>query len=274
MISRAIWPLISVYWGMGTEKYDAAIMSNGSINIFQRYHANKSWNDFHQNNESMVANNHVEHLAWWDWKCAIRTWNCPPAAAFCHSKWQNQAFERGPMKPSLLETLSVFNSWRQGVSKGQQVIFCGLTLHSSFVNNSDDIKRFFGLWIMHLNPKSYSLRRGGGTFLPQQGVAMETILLRGRWRSLAVACLYLQDGLAMIPSLWSHPKIYILFCKTIGVHYTPVSLNQGLTKIHTFVCPMQWNVSMQMKPNVQALLICACHPNALAMQLYFHVWVQ
>ena len=30
---------------------------------------------------------------------------------------------------------------------------------------------------------------------------MDTILLRGRWKSLTVARLYLQDGLAMIPSL-------------------------------------------------------------------------
>jgi hypothetical protein len=66
--------------------------------------------------------------------------------------------------------------------------------------------------------------------------------------------------------------LWKIVSKTNGVHYTPFYLNQGLTQIHTFVCPVHWNVSMQMKPNVQALLICACHPNALAMQLYFHVW--
>ena len=30
---------------------------------------------------------------------------------------------------------------------------------------------------------------------------METILLRGRWKSLAVTRVYLQDGLAMLPTL-------------------------------------------------------------------------
>ena len=59
--------------------------------------------------------------------------------------------------------------------------------------------RFFR--VMALNFKPYSLRRGGATFLLQQGMAMETILLRGRWNSLAVARLYLQDGLSMIPAL-------------------------------------------------------------------------
>lgn len=60
-------------------------------------------------------------------------------------------------------------------------------------------QRFFR--VVHLNFKPYSLRRGGATFLLQQGLAMETILLRGRWKSLAVARCYLQDGLSMIPSL-------------------------------------------------------------------------
>ena len=49
--------------------------------------------------------------------------------------------------------------------------------------------------------KPYSLRRGGATWLLQAGVPLETILVRGRWRSLAVARLYLEDGLAQIPRL-------------------------------------------------------------------------
>ena len=59
--------------------------------------------------------------------------------------------------------------------------------------------RFFRL--CHLQLKPYSLRRGGATFLLQLGTPMEAILLRGRWKSLAVGRLYLQDGLSMIPTL-------------------------------------------------------------------------
>ena len=50
--------------------------------------------------------------------------------------------------------------------------------------------------------KPCSLRRGGATYLLQYGLAaMESILLRGRWKSLAVGRLYLEDVLAQIPSL-------------------------------------------------------------------------
>lgn len=35
----------------------------------------------------------------------------------------------------------------------------------------------------------------------QQGIPLDLILLRGRWRSLGVARLYLEDGLAQIPLL-------------------------------------------------------------------------
>ena len=54
-----------------------------------------------------------------------------------------------------------------------------------------------------LNFKPYSLRRGGATYLLQNNTALESILVRGRWRSLSVARLYLQDGLAQIPGLRS-----------------------------------------------------------------------
>ena len=72
-------------------------------------------------------------------------------------------------------------------------------------------QRFFR--IAHLNLKPYSLRRGGATLLLQQGVAMESILLRGRWRSLAVARVYLQDALSMIPSLRIPPENLTLIHK-------------------------------------------------------------
>ena len=60
--------------------------------------------------------------------------------------------------------------------------------------------------VENLNFKPYSLRRGGATFLLQMGVALETILVRGRWRSLGAARLYLQDGLAQIPALRTSRK--------------------------------------------------------------------
>lgn len=55
--------------------------------------------------------------------------------------------------------------------------------------------------VCHLAFKPYSLRRGGATFLLQEGAPLEAIVLRGRWKSVAVASLYLQDALALIPSL-------------------------------------------------------------------------
>jgi hypothetical protein len=59
--------------------------------------------------------------------------------------------------------------------------------------------RFFQ--VCHFQYKPYSLRRGGAAFLLQQGVPLEAILLRGRWKSLSVGGLYLVDGLAQLPSL-------------------------------------------------------------------------
>lgn len=55
--------------------------------------------------------------------------------------------------------------------------------------------------VAHLNFKPYSLRRGGATYLLQEGMALEAILIRGRWKSISVARLYLEDGLSLIPSL-------------------------------------------------------------------------
>eukprot|EP00438_Fugacium_kawagutii_P035450 Skav216631 [mRNA] locus=scaffold1255:7240:22746:+ [translate_table: standard] len=55
--------------------------------------------------------------------------------------------------------------------------------------------------VAHLDFKPYSMRRGGATFLLQEGVPLEAILIRGRWKSVSVARLYLEDGLSLIPSL-------------------------------------------------------------------------
>lgn len=69
----------------------------------------------------------------------------------------------------------------------------------SFRNTFANYLAHFGLKELLFKP--YSLRRGGATFLLQCGLPMETILLRGRWRSLNVARLYLEDGLAQLPKL-------------------------------------------------------------------------
>ena len=57
----------------------------------------------------------------------------------------------------------------------------------------------FGLQKLELKP--YSLRRGGATHDYMLHGILEPILLRGRWHSLQVARLYIEDGLAQIPSL-------------------------------------------------------------------------
>lgn len=55
--------------------------------------------------------------------------------------------------------------------------------------------------VTHLLFKPYSLRRGGATWLLQSGLPLETILIKGRWKSLQVGRLYLTDALALLPSL-------------------------------------------------------------------------
>lgn len=69
----------------------------------------------------------------------------------------------------------------------------------AFRDKFESYMRFFN--IEHLKMKPYSLRRGGATFLLQEGLPLDCILLRGRWKSLGVARLYLEDGLAQIPQL-------------------------------------------------------------------------
>lgn len=59
--------------------------------------------------------------------------------------------------------------------------------------------RYFDIHPLGFKP--YSLRRGSATYLLQCNVPMEAILVRGRWRSLGVARLYLEDGLAQLPVL-------------------------------------------------------------------------
>ena len=91
----------------------------------------------------------------------------------------------------LLDTL-----WSQAHFPGQKLWpFSG----QSFRETLRSHLRFFR--VCHLQYKPYSLRRGWATYLLQQGVPLEAILLRGRWKSLSVGRLYLEDGLAQLPSL-------------------------------------------------------------------------
>ena len=77
---------------------------------------------------------------------------------------------------------------------------------SSFRKMFAECVKTFSLENLELKP--YSLRRGGATHdYIQQGV-LESILLRGRWHSLAVARLYLEDGLAQLPNLRLPPPTH------------------------------------------------------------------
>ena len=78
--------------------------------------------------------------------------------------------------------------------------YSGQAFRSAFAR----LCRFFNVEAQSFKP--YSLRRGGATFLLQVGVPLDTILVRGRWRSLNVARLYLEDGLAQIPQLRGTPS--------------------------------------------------------------------
>ena len=57
----------------------------------------------------------------------------------------------------------------------------------------------------------YSLRRGGATSLYKAGVSFDTLLVQGRWRHIATARLYLDQGLqeyaALTLPLSSHPQL-------------------------------------------------------------------
>ena len=49
--------------------------------------------------------------------------------------------------------------------------------------------------------RPYSLSRGGATELFQRTQSMEAALIRGRWESPRVACIYISDRLSFLPGL-------------------------------------------------------------------------
>lgn len=78
----------------------------------------------------------------------------------------------------------------------------------------------------HLALKPYSLRRGGATLLLQWNMPLEAILIRGRWKSISVARLYLEDGLAQLPTLRLSPlvlkKLQCLASQTSPTAFRPL----------------------------------------------------
>lgn len=75
--------------------------------------------------------------------------------------------------------------------------------------------------LQNLNYKPYSLRRGGATHDYVKKGLLEPILLRGRWHSLAVTRLYLEDGLAQLPSL-ALPGSTLSFLRQSAAPFTPL----------------------------------------------------
>ena len=70
---------------------------------------------------------------------------------------------------------------------------------SSFRSNFAKLTQ--ALQVSSLNFKPYSLRRGGATLEMQSHGLMERVLVRGRWKTSAVARIYIADGLSLLPSL-------------------------------------------------------------------------
>ena len=92
----------------------------------------------------------------------------------------------------LLDTLFSWQPWRPG---NRIWPFSPQAFRETF-------RRYLGFFrVANLSFKPYSMRRGGATLLLQEGVPLDVILLRGRWRSLAVARIYLEDALAQIPQM-------------------------------------------------------------------------
>lgn len=84
--------------------------------------------------------------------------------------------------------------------------------------SSSSFRNLFYKGVRHLQLdglgyQPYSIRRGGAThaFVVQQ--TLDTILLRGRWRSLAVARLYLEDGQSQLAQLRTSQRSKKLIAK-------------------------------------------------------------
>ena len=56
-----------------------------------------------------------------------------------------------------------------------------------------DVVQFLGLSQLHLLP--YALRRGGATSAFKQGASLDSLLIRGRWKNISTARIYLDEAL-------------------------------------------------------------------------------
>ena len=57
------------------------------------------------------------------------------------------------------------------------------------------------LQLQQMGFQPYSIRRGGATHSFATSLALDRVILRGRWRSLAVARIYLEDGQAQLANI-------------------------------------------------------------------------
>ena len=80
--------------------------------------------------------------------------------------------------------------WRRSANAFRQLFYQGI--------------HFFKL--DHIDFAPYSIRRGGATHSFQTSQSLESILLRGRWRALGVARLYIEAGQAELSQLQVSPQ--------------------------------------------------------------------
>ena len=121
-----------------------------------------------------------------------------------------QASKSG-LRHNISEAVAIYDPMVQELAQ-----LCRLLPHFHFPtdqiwpHSSAAFRTLFGKCVstFQLHPlgyKPYSLRRGGATHDYIQRGTLDSIILRGRWRSLGVARLYLEDGLAQYPSLTLSP---------------------------------------------------------------------
>eukprot|EP00438_Fugacium_kawagutii_P018907 Skav236693 [mRNA] locus=scaffold847:329297:333620:- [translate_table: standard] len=92
------------------------------------------------------------------------------------------------LDPTIFQLWELLLVKHQGVPGGTIWPASGTSFRSLFA------EALFQLGLLPQKFQPYSLRRGGATHHFAIGTPLDAILIRGRWRSLAVARLYLQDG--------------------------------------------------------------------------------
>ena len=69
-----------------------------------------------------------------------------------------------------------------------------------------DVVHFLGLGDLHLLP--YALRRGGATSAFKNGASLDTLLLRGRWKNVSTARIYLDEALMELGQIQLAPSVH------------------------------------------------------------------